>query len=652
MSDDDGAPGAGAAVRVVVASGKGGTGKTTVATSLATVLAEDGGPVAYVDCDVEEPNGHLFLRPTIVGECAVSVPVPAIDAARCTECGDCVRACRFSALVAVGGKIVVIPSLCHGCGGCLRACPEGAIREVRQRVGTVSVGARGALAFVAGETLVGTTATPEVIRSTLNAAPANHTLVLDGPPGTSCPAVEAVRGADVALLVTEPTPFGLHDLRLAVQMTRALGVPLGVAVNRVGSGDHAVFRYCRHERLPVLLELPDERGIAVAYSRGELAIAANPALRPRFVALAGALRALARAGHTGPAPAIVLNGQFDNLAGGGQQPAVRELVVISGKGGTGKTSIAACLLALAQRPAAVDADADAANLHLVLEPAVRAGHPFTAGAVAALDGFDCTRCDLCRDACRFDAIGVDATGSYTVDPIACEGCAVCVDVCPTQAIEMVEAPGGQWFFSDTRHGPLVHARLEPGRKNSGNLVSLVRREGRAVAEADGRQVMITDGSPGVGCPVIASIPGARTVLIVAEPTLSGLHDLRRVARLVRQMGVLAGVCVNKADLNPELACRLEVEASGLGVRPLGRVRYDPAVTAAQLARTSVVEWGDCPATRDIRVLWNRVEHMMSDGDTTTDRGVDGKPALAPLPWPALVEDAGGTTTNRTSVEGK
>jgi len=608
-------------LRIAIASGKGGTGKTTLATNLAVTLADHGRPVAYLDCDVEEPNGHIFLKPVIEQGRRVSIPVPAVDEARCNFCGACAEACRYSAILVLNKKILLFPNLCHGCGGCTLACPEDAITEVPREIGGLEQGMAEGVVFVHGRLDVGEAMSPPVIRAVLDAGPDDHTLVLDAPPGTSCPVVESVKGSDVVLLVTEPTPFGLNDLKLAVEMVRTLGLPFAVAVNRVGIGDRGVFDYCEREGIVILLELPDDRRIAEAYSRGELAIRALPELRPLFIDLVAGLAKLAR----GPRPRVVprakpapqpaeLPPTPSETMPPERTTAIRELVVISGKGGTGKTSVVASFIALAGGTVAVDCDVDAADLHLVLDPTVRARWPFSGGDEARIDPSACTGCGLCLEPCRFDAIRLKPIGAEQVceiDAVSCEGCGVCVDVCPEGAIEMVPSANGEWFVSDTRHGVLVHARLGIAQENSGKLVFLVRREGRAVAGLEQADLLIADGSPGIGCPVIASITGARMALVVTEPTLSGLHDMRRVAELTRHFGVATSVCINKADINSELADRLEREARELGLAVLGRIPFDPAVTHAQVRGRSVVEYGDSPAAREIRLIWERVSHAIN-----------------------------------------
>lgn len=289
---------------------------------------------------------------------------------------------------------------------------------------------------------------------------------------------------------------------------------------------------------------------------------------------------------------------------------MNELVVISGKGGTGKTSLVASLALLADRPVLVDCDVDAADLHLVLRPAILERHDFYSGHEAVVRAAECVGCGLCARHCRFGAIGpVAAPGGgaqvYQVDPVACEGCGVCVHVCPQRIIDFPDRWCGHWMVSSTRQGPMVHAALGVAAENSGKLVSTVRREARRIAERDGHDLMIVDGPPGIGCPVIASVTGATRVLVVSEPTVSGEHDLGRVLALTQHFGIPTSVCVNKWDLNPELAERIEENAQDRGAQLAGRIRYDRQVTRAQLDARAVVETG-APSAEDIRRLWQRL----------------------------------------------
>ena len=266
-------------MKLAVASGKGGTGKTTVAVNLALAAAR---PVRLLDCDVEEPNSHLFLRVQEPAERIVTIPVPEVDEARCDGCGKCSRFCQFNAIVSFGMVPYVAAELCHGCGGCTLVCPRMAIREVPRRIGTVSVSRSGPVTLVQGRLDVGVALTPPLIRAVQQEAAGAGLAILDAPPGTSCPAVTTLRGADYVLLVTEPTPFGLNDLKLAVEAVRSLKLPFGVVINRGGIGDGRVRAYCRENDIPVLAEIPDDRRIAEACSKGIPLIEALPAFRPSF----------------------------------------------------------------------------------------------------------------------------------------------------------------------------------------------------------------------------------------------------------------------------------------------------------------------------------------------------------------------------------
>lgn len=258
-------------MKIAIASGKGGTGKTTIATSLAHLAATEGRTVAYLDCDVEEPNGHLFLKPQILREEPIHKLIPVVDPSRCTHCGLCSHACRYGAIACVAQQTLIFTELCHSCGGCLLACPEDAIREVPKPIGLLRTGTSGTVQFVEGVLTVGEAMSPPAIRAVKEAAPDADLTILDCPPGTSCPVVESVRGCDLLLLVTEPTPFGLSDLKLAVEMARALKLKFGVVINRANTGDREVWNYCRHQRINILAEIPDDRAVAEAYSRGEIA---------------------------------------------------------------------------------------------------------------------------------------------------------------------------------------------------------------------------------------------------------------------------------------------------------------------------------------------------------------------------------------------
>ncbi len=277
-------------MKIAVASGKGGTGKTTIATNLAWIAAQNGRCVAYIDCDVEEPNGHLFLKPRITVTRSIGQLHPRVDEQKCAHCGLCGDICQYSAIVCVGQKVLVYPELCHACGGCSLVCGPGAIAEVLRETGKLEAGraeagATGLIHFAHGVLNIGEAMSAPLIRQ-VKAECANEELrIIDCPPGTSCPVIESVRDADTVLLVTEPTPFGLNDLALAVEMVRALKLPFAVLVNRADVGDRKVQEYCRREGIEILAEIPDDRRVAEAYSKGILACEAVPEFRRRIEAL-------------------------------------------------------------------------------------------------------------------------------------------------------------------------------------------------------------------------------------------------------------------------------------------------------------------------------------------------------------------------------
>jgi MinD superfamily P-loop ATPase len=286
---------------------------------------------------------------------------------------------------------------------------------------------------------------------------------------------------------------------------------------------------------------------------------------------------------------------------------MKEVIVISGKGGTGKTSLMAAFASLAGNKVLCDADVDAADLHLIMNPKVIQRRDFQSGNTAVINKDPCTECGLCREMCRFNAINAD----YEVNPIDCEGCGVCVHFCPEGAIDFPVSTCGEWFVSSTRFGPMVHARLGIAEENSGKLVTLVRQEARKLAEAKHLDLILTDGPPGVGCPVIASIGGASSVLIVTEPTVSGKHDMERVVQLAAHFKVPAMICVNKFDLNIDLTREIERYAEEMDIACLGRIPFDPVFTKAMIQAQTVVEYdGQSAVGEAIRGTWQRLAEKL------------------------------------------
>ena len=267
---------------ISIASGKGGTGKTTVATNLAVSL---GSQVQILDCDVEEPNAHLFIQPHMEETRTITTPVPEVDMEKCTLCGKCGDICQFRAIVVIGETVLPFVEMCHSCGGCMEVCPEKAITETTRELGCIEKGHRNGLEFVHGKLRVGEAMSPPLIKSVRQYTRPDMLTIIDAPPGTSCPVIASMKDADFVLLVTEPTPFGLHDLKLAVGAVRILGIPCGLVINRSDMGDDGVTAYAKKEKVPVLMEIPFDRRIAEAYSRGHMVVDVLPEWKEQFIKL-------------------------------------------------------------------------------------------------------------------------------------------------------------------------------------------------------------------------------------------------------------------------------------------------------------------------------------------------------------------------------
>jgi len=281
-------------VKIAIGSGKGGTGKTTVAVALALASAE---PTHYLDCDVEAPNGHIFLKPDLGDRQSVSLSVPSVNGDLCTGCGVCSRLCQFNAIISLKSTAMVFPELCHGCGACSLFCPTGAISQIGHEIGCVERGFAGSIEFSQGYLTVGRAMSPPVIRAVKQQTNGQGLTIIDCPPGTSCPFIAAAKDADAAILVTEPTPFGLHDLTLAVETVRQLGIPFGVIINRVHELDNTITSYCDAQGIPVLMHIPEQRYVAVAYSQGDSILTAAPELKSDFQHVLGKIARLTTRGQ-------------------------------------------------------------------------------------------------------------------------------------------------------------------------------------------------------------------------------------------------------------------------------------------------------------------------------------------------------------------
>lgn len=608
-------------MNIVVASGKGGTGKTTFAVNLAHTIGSTGRETRLLDCDVEEPNDHLFVQPHFTFTESVEALKPVWDEAKCTGCGKCAEVCGSNAIAVVKGKVLIFNELCHSCGACSYICPEDALTEVSATIGSV----QGApehkpFSFVHGTLNISEPLAPAIVKQVKRHLLPNAVNILDASPGTACPVVAAVEDADVAVLVTEPTPFGLNDLKLAVGLTLKLGVPTGILVNRSDGTDSIIADYAQEIGLPIIGRIPFRRDYAEAYSSGRILVTQFPELKENLLDIFEQLCTLQ--GTTPPSVPdeehfpISTTGKLTTPVG--KASDYKEITIISGKGGTGKTTVVASLAVLAENKILADNDVDAADLHLLLAPVTVEGVDFYGGSKAVIHTDQCIACGKCAAACHFDSIREDGpqnnrgATTFRVDPLACEACGLCALVCPVNAIESIPTVVGRCYVSQTDRGPMAHAKLGIAEDNSGRLVTQVRNRAAELAREFGQELILGDGPPGTGCPVIASVSGADLILVVTEPTVSGVHDMDRVLQLTAHFGIQARVIINKADLNLEQAARIEKIAGDAGMPVIARIPFDSNVHDALMAGRTVVEYGKGPAAEAMHNVWRILKQELQE----------------------------------------
>lgn len=605
-------------MKIAITSGKGGVGKTFAATCLAAVMAQTQ-PVRYIDCDVEAPNAHLFLKPeTSRSQQQTLACIEGMDPDECTHCGRCAKACYFNALIVGKQNGMAFPELCRWCGACQIVCPNDALIVGQRPIGTVFQGRIGNIDLHWATLQAGAGGMTVRLIEQIKQAGDNILTILDSPPGTSCAVVHTIRHADTVILVADPTRFGRHDLKLSVQLCRSMQIEPWVLINRAGTGDpDQLRRWCWTQNLPILAEIPDDRAIAELYSQGRLPIEGLDDLRQLFVQMAEKLLTVptrltpaASAGAAIETESLFMKAETPDESQTNPPPATHpvEITVVSGKGGTGKTSLAACFAQL-ENAVVADCDVDAADMHLLFEPKVRQSGTFIGGRIMSVDPQQCTACGQCLNICQWDAISTAADKKAFIAGDRCEGCGACLLICPEGAIRSEPTRDGRWYVSSTRYAPMSHAVLQPGKENSGKLVTLVRSHAAENIQAS-NTVVVLDGSPGTGCPVIASVGGAKAAVIVTEPTVSGLHDLLRILELTDHFNIPAGIIVNKADINPQVTGEISQLAAERGARLLGQLPYDPVFLQAQQAGQTVLEYqpiGRC--SMHIQDIWNNIKIM-------------------------------------------
>jgi MinD superfamily P-loop ATPase len=601
-------------LKIAISSGKGGTGKTFVATNLASVLSAEGNRVNYLDCDVEEPNGHLFLQPKIKDIKDITIKAPfAIDMEKCTNCRKCIDACAFNAIAAIKDKMLIFKQLCHACGACKIACPEGAIIIKERQIGCIKSGVAAKVMISYGELKTGEGAmTPRLIKEVKKSLDLEAINFIDTAPGTSCPVVEAVSEVDLVVLVTDPTPFGINDLKLSVDMCRMVGHEPVVLVNRADYKNNNLQDYVKEAGLDIIGEIPDEREVAELYSEGKLASEHLEKYKKLFLEIASEIIKRAETKQVPKEIKNISQGNLkDKLTAIPAQAEIpksnyKEIVIISGKGGTGKTTITGAFANIASDLLITDCDVDAADLHILLSPEMEQGYLFSGGKRAEINQDKCVSCGRCYEVCKFQAIKKE-NGKFSVEPLSCEGCYACSLVCPAKAIDLKEAVNGELYISKSRFGDMVHAKLYAAEENSGKLVSLIRQVARERVADDTIKLSLNDGAPGTGCPVIASITGADYAVIVTEPTVSGIHDAVRVFELCLFFNIKAGLIVNKSDINLKKAEELKDIALNHKADFLGMVPYDKTTTEAQTQNKTIIEYNrNSPAATAIEEIWDNL----------------------------------------------
>lgn len=601
---------------ITIASGKGGTGKTTFSVNLSHALSTQQQNVKLLDCDVEEPNSHLFLNPDFETPREVFIQKPVWDASKCVKCGKCQQHCNYNAIIQTPARVMVLDQLCHACGVCSFVCPSGALTEHPARIGVVRTAKiSDHLSFADGLLDIGLPSAPALIKEVKNELSPDAINIIDAAPGAACTVVEALDNSDAAVLVTEPTPFGLYDLKLAVETAIKTGTNPAIVINRSGLSDYLIEEYAKEKNVPIIGKIPFDRKYAKAYSEGKILADTFPEISTLMLEIFEEIKKIAAQPARKPSTSDEYKKQIPasprpQAAAGGTSQSVKEIVVISGKGGTGKTTVLSSLAALTKNCTVADNDVDASDLHLLAQPQLQYKEAFFGGSKASIDADKCKKCGKCLELCHFGAIYKTEDGTCQVVPHACEGCGMCKTVCEFDAVNFAPACTGHWFESDSQFGPMVHASLAIAEENSGKLVGKVRTQAKLTAQQNNTPLILEDGPPGTGCPVIASISGADMALIVSEPTVSGVHDLERVLRLTKHFQVPAKVVLNKADLNPDQAAKTQMLCDDFNAQLVANIPFDDNVHHSLVACKTVVEWDKGPAASIIKGLHKKLKTML------------------------------------------
>ena len=594
-------------MKITIASGKGGTGKTTLAVNLAAYFSQVKNEATHlIDCDVDAANAHLFIEDAGDQSAPALVRKPVVNEALCTGCGKCREACHYNAITILAGTPLIFDEMCHGCGACEYVCPEHAISYTKKAIGAFHYMDQTNLGFKLswGDLNIGEVQAPDMIRQLKQIDSGSETYLYDASPGAGCPVRESMIGSDVVLLVTEPTPFGLNDLKMAAALAGDLGLPAAIVINRSRGQDEVIDTFAREFGLPVIGRIPFRREYAESISNGRLRVGDYPDMIEVMKEIEEALRKLIK-DHT--VRSVRINGsttkEIYEPAHESKNRSVREFVIMSGKGGTGKTTLSAALAGLTKGSILFDADVDASNLPILLKGARQSEKRFLSGQKAVINPQICAQCNACITACHFNAI----SEGPRIIPEACEGCAFCTMVCPEHAITMKTAETGYVYLSDSPAGPISHAFLNIGEENSGKLVTQVREQAFSISNRESIDQILGDGPPGTGCPVIAATTGADLALIVTEPGLSGIHDMTRAIKLAKHFELQVLVVINKSDINRVQNQRIHDICEQEKVTILGEIPFDETVEKALNHEKSIIEFSESRAAVAIMDIYQQLQ---------------------------------------------
>ena len=610
---------------ITIASGKGGTGKTTLAVNLYDYLRKQtlNRNVKLLDCDVEAPNVHLFFKEAAFCEKPISDKKPVWNKEKCIGCGKCRDICRYNAIAKVHDKILIFNDLCHSCGACRYICTAGAISLEDYGIGKVCTvtDSEQNCNLVYGKLNIGESASNSVIKAVKNQFLEKGLNIIDASPGVSSSFIETVEKSDAVILVTEPTIFGLHDLKLSIGILEKLKIPYGIVINRSDNNDTVITDFLYKYDIMLLGRIPFNRDYAETYSEGKLLVDYYPKIRVKIIQIYNNILKLA---NTEFNPRI-LEFQDDLILSDKKAEKYfdkntdlniipKELMIVSGKGGTGKTTVCAAFSELSkadnERNIFEDCDVDASNLHLLLKPEVMEKFNFSGGKSAEIKQDRCNQCGVCVSYCHFEAIELTDDSKFKINELKCEGCGLCLYICPNNAIIENERISGQYYISDTKNDLVVHAKLGITEKNSGKLVYTVRTNTARLAEKFSLPRILGDGPPGTGCSVIASVAGTDMVLIVTEPTMSGLHDMKRTLELAKIFKLRTAIIINKTDLNRKINQRIYLLARSFNSDVIAEIPFDQNINEALKSGKNIIEYGKGKACKEIEKAWIRLKEIL------------------------------------------